>query len=191
MDVGCCSGRTSRELASIGCKMIGIDLNIDELSLGRRLNKKQEVHYIQAFGEQLPFRSGVFDGAVLLGVLGAVDKSTREQILQDTMRCLKPKALAYVAEFCFITDKNLYTTTGKKWADVYNQDVSITGEYGSVIVKNSDGLPMFIGHHFREDEFLNLLANSGVTTVGIERVQVHSKVSGSIRDNWNAWGYKN
>lgn len=89
-----------------------------------------------------------------------------------------------------ITDPTVYTSTGKRWVDVYNQDLESTGEFGSVIVQNGDGSPRFIGHHYTENELVDLLRENGIIVLRSEKVQVRSKVSGLFRDNWNVWGYK-
>lgn len=190
LDVGCGSGRVGRELTHLGYDVIGIDPNRKELTHGKRQKDDVFISYIEAFGQQLPFATSSADTAVLLAVLGGVDKNTREGIMQDSIRCIRPNGLIYIAEFALITDSTVYTSTGKRWVHVYKQDAESTGEFGSVIVQNQDGSTRFIGHHFTETELTDLMENVGVRVLQIEKVQVQSKVSGLTRDNWNAWDYK-
>ena len=113
LDVGSGSGKASRRLDTLGAKTVAFDPNHRELILGKE--QSPSTSFIQAVGEKPPFADSVFDGAVMLGVLGAVGKLTREQILAETARCLKPKALIYIAEFALISDPGLKTyATNKK-----------------------------------------------------------------------------
>lgn len=190
LDIGCGSGRGSRELAHLGYDVVGVDPNRKELTFGNRQNDGIFIPYIEAFGQQLPIATSSADSAILLAVLGAVEKNTREDILKDSIRCTKPNGLIYIAEFAMISDPTVYTSTGKRWVDVYQQDVELIGEFGSVIVQNEDGSRRFIGHHFTETELTDLMGKNGVMVLQTEKIQVQSKVSGLTRDNWNIWGYK-
>ena len=192
IDVGCCSGRGSRELVKHGCKVIGVDLNMRDLSFGKRLNGYDfDTLYVQSFGEQLPFPSETFDGgAIMLGLLGGVGKDSRSQIITESVRCLRSKASVYIAEFSLITDPTALTLGGKRWIDVYNTDLPITSEYGSVRVLNEIGETIFVAHHFREDELRSLLTEHDIEIKDCKAVQVRSVVSGELRNNWNIWGFK-
>ncbi len=191
LDVGCGSGRISRELVQLGYDVYGVDPNRKELVYGNSQNSDDlYTSYVEAFGQQLPFATASVDSAMLLAVLGAVGKATREEILKDSIRCIKPRGLIYIAEFALVTDPIAYTSTGKRWVDVYDQDKEATGELGSVIIQNEDGSPRFIGHHFTRDELVELLEINGVTVLQIEKAPTQSQISEQMRDNWNIWGEK-
>lgn len=99
MDVGCGSGRVSRELAQLGCNVIGLDPNRKELFHGKKQNiDVLPISYLEAFGQQLPFVTSCVDSVILLAVLGAVGKNTREGILKDSIRCVKPNGLIYILQ---------------------------------------------------------------------------------------------
>jgi len=194
LDVGCGPGRISRELGKSGIRVIGAEPNMNDLVSAQHFDQigdnKYTNEYIQAFGEALPFRSASFDGAFLLATLGAVDRKTREDILVDTLRCLRPGAPLYIAEFARIKDAEAYTSDGKRWIEVYQKDSQLVGEYGSVIVHNKNGSTRFIGHHFTEEELIGLLVEHGVAVSNVEHVQINSSVSGQARDSLNIWGRK-
>ncbi len=189
LDVGSGYGRISRQLDDFGLRVIGIDPNLQELSVGK--NQNPSIPIAQAYGEHIPFRDNSFNGAVILGVLGGVDRNTRCEILAETIRCVKPEGLVYAAEFSLISDPNSKTIAdNQRWIDIYPRDSYQTGEFGSVIVHDSSGGTKFIAHHFTEDELNDLLTSSGIRHTEVRKVPVKSVVSGSTRDTWNIWGQK-
>ncbi|MBI4079269.1 MAG: class I SAM-dependent methyltransferase [Candidatus Levybacteria bacterium] len=189
LDVGCGYGRITHQLEKRGAKTAGIDLNFKELRLGHQ--SSPNVLFVQAYGEQIPFQNEQFDGAVMLGVLGAVGIEARRKIFAATVKTLKPGGLLYVAEFAMIYDPAVTTRLDNvPWTDVYRRDNQVTGEYGSVVVHNNDGSTHFVGHHFTYDEFLFLFRGAGVAPIASERVAVQSNVSGATRDTWTMWGHK-
>ncbi len=188
LDVGCCSGRITQEFIDKGAQLVGIDPNLNELRLGTQNNP--DTHYTQAFGERLPFADNSFDGAVMLATLGAVGKEQRSAILKETVRCIKPGGIVYVAEFARIIDPNTLTSDGKNWQHVYQVDALATGEEGSVRVLRQDGSVRYICHHFNQDELEGAFSINGLAVKACKNVMTRSTVSGNLRPNWNIWGTK-
>lgn len=187
LDVGCSSGRTSDLLHPLSIQVVGVDINRKALLLGL---KKSFGVFIQANGEQLPFLSNKFDGVIMLGILSAVGKEERENIVKDAVRCLKQGGILYVADFARILDPNAYTPNHIKWLDEYKQHEKQTGEYGSTINRNPDGSISFIGHNFERNEMANLITSNGIKLTANKEVIVRGTISGQLRSNWNMWGYK-
>ncbi|MDD5415952.1 MAG: class I SAM-dependent methyltransferase [Candidatus Daviesbacteria bacterium] len=190
LDIGCAHGRVTHQLDILGARAVAFDPNLQELLTGKA--EFPELSFLQAYGEYQPFPPDTFDGAVMLGVLGAVNRNQREEILNETMRVLKDGGLIYVAEFALINDPFQRTHyDNRRWVDVYTRDSNVIGEYGSVVVHNTrDGGIWFIAHHFRSDELSDLLQHSGVKIMASKNVTVESQVSGQLRDTFNIWGLK-
>ncbi len=186
LDIGCGIGRKSIELRSIGLDTVGVDLNRSALIEGIASNNS----LVQSSADYLPFRNGSFDGAIIPGVLSIVSREQRYRILEEALRCIKPRGLIYVTDFKKFTKPENLTSDGKRWSDVYEQDFSTTGEFGSVIVNNPDGSPRFISHHFGEDEIVKIMEALNVEILGNKLVEVRSQVSGEEITTINIWGRK-
>jgi len=87
LDLGCGSGRSVEELGRRGFAVVGLDQRCEGLFLARGANR----WLVQAEAARLPFRSGTFDGAVLLDVLEHVDDRA---VLAELRRLLKPEGWA-------------------------------------------------------------------------------------------------
>lgn len=186
LDVGCGIGRKSRELQDIGLETVGVDLN--RAALVRGLESINSL--VQASANSLPFRSESFDGAIIPGVLGIVLKDQRHGILKEAVRCIKPNGLIYITDFKRSEDSMLFISDEERWVDMYEQDYPTTGEYGSVVVNNSDGSPRFISHHFEEDEIVGALRSLGIEILGNKLIEVESQVNGEKIMTINVWGRK-
>jgi ubiquinone/menaquinone biosynthesis C-methylase UbiE len=95
LDVGCGTGRLALALAERGAKVWGVDPSAEMLeqaraAVGRRVGLKQ------GRAEELPFKDGWFDRAVLRLVVHLVD---RPRALPELARVLAPGGRAVVATF--------------------------------------------------------------------------------------------
>lgn len=187
LDVGSCSGRASRILKDLGHRVMGFDLNRAELELS--LDKDPAIPIFQASGTQIPLPSESVDCAIALAVLGAVDRPTRERMIEEMARCVKPGGWIYNADFARITDPDAKTSDGKYWRKVYKSDAKMTGEDGSVRVLNPDGSVKFIGHHFGAEEMASLYCRYELEPV-LVKTTIRTVVSGHERPNWNVWAQK-
>ncbi len=187
-DIGSGRGKVLGELGKHN--VIEVDINQDDLQAAKEMDYPN-ASFVRASGELLPLADNSVDGALLLGVLSTVDRERREKMFKEASRVVKDNGLVYVAEFTTIDDPEAVAAmTGKKWSDIYKDDAPITGEYGTVIVRNPDGSPKFYAHHFTQEELADLYDRNQLEVDAIKRVQVISQVSGKIRDNWNIWGTK-
>jgi ubiquinone/menaquinone biosynthesis C-methylase UbiE len=95
LDVGCGTGRFAAALAEQGAKVWGIDPSAEMLAQARRA-APTGVGFKQAKAEDLPFRDGWFERAVLHLVVHLVD---RERALPELARVLAPGGRAVIATF--------------------------------------------------------------------------------------------
>lgn len=170
--------------------VVGVDINQQELVKASEKDI-ENASFLRAAAERLPFPDSSADGILLLGVLSTVEPGRREQMLREVERVLKEKGLLYVAEFTLIDDPKARTGRDNKlWSDVYRDDLSETGEFGTVVVRNADGSPRFHAHHFAQEELEQLFKKHHVSVDKCEKVTVISQVSKKARDTWNIWGNK-
>lgn len=189
--------RDVRQLSERRCMLINVDFNLSELMFGKNetaIDGIKNIAFIQATGNRLPFRPSFFDGAILLGLLGAITgenaKQIRELIVADAVGCLKPGGQIYIAEFARITDPEKRDFYGDRWIEVYQRERRITGEEGSFTVRRPDGSTHFLAHHFRQDELSDLLARNGIEIAANLEVLTRSMLSGNISPIINIWGIK-
>lgn len=93
LDLGCGNGRDMRLFEEKGMKVIGLDFSSGQLS---SVIKKANAQPILVMGDvvNLPFRSGMADGALLGAVLHHIpEPGERITALKEAHRCLKPGGL--------------------------------------------------------------------------------------------------
>lgn len=95
LDVGCGIGGATRYLATIGCRVTGIDLTPDYIAaaeeLARRTGLAGHIDYRVASALAMPFEDGAFDAAITLHV--AMNIADRAGLYREVARVLKPGAV--------------------------------------------------------------------------------------------------
>lgn len=185
LDAGCGNGRIASQLAKQGHRITGIDINKSEILHARSLYPKIQFHVEDA--GSLSFENEAFDHVITLGLFGGVDRQTRSSIFLECFRVLKPGGYIYLGEFARILDPTIRTSKGSRWIDVYKDDMSITGEYGSVVVRPENPKKSFVAHHFAEADLISLAMQHNFQELTMKRVFTVSMISGEKRPNWNAW----
>ncbi len=94
LDVGCGIGGPARFFAERGCQVTGIDLT-DEFvqvaeSLTRRLKLEGKAQFRQGSALEMPFSSGMFDGAYMIHV--GMNIQDKAGLFREVARVLKPGA---------------------------------------------------------------------------------------------------
>lgn len=169
LDVGCGFGRTTNMLLDYGV-VVGVDININELKEARLTkNAFGNPLFCQANGSALPFVEHQFDGAVLLGTLGATNEMSRERILDEAVRCIKPSGLLYASEFLLIHND-------QRWDEIYLAGAVIAKEIGSFLPHARSG-KQFIAHHFEQEEILTLFESRHVRNIHMKIVDVISNTA--------------
>jgi len=107
LDVGFGGGEQLRRLATTGCRAVGIELDSTLASNGR----SSGLTVCRAVAEQLPFRTGVFDGLICKVVIPYTDEACA---VAEIARVLRPGAIARVS-YHGLGYKLRYLLTGQNW----------------------------------------------------------------------------
>lgn len=115
------------------CTLLSSDINQSMLSRGRdRLLDKgcyENIHFVQANAEYLPFPDNTFDRVFMgFGLRNVTDKT---KALENIYRCLKPGGQCLVLEFSKCTDPFV-----NKFYDIYS--FKILPKLGSLIAKDKN-----------------------------------------------------
>lgn len=191
LEVGCAFGRVAIFLSNRKDVLVtGIDINKAEIKwakdAGSKFNKNEETNFEVMNGTQLSFDENEFDSVVMVGLLGGVELSVRKDLLKEAYRVVKPGGKIAVAEF----KMNL---TDSQQIKKYEEDMVITGEWGSRIIRRGTKI-LFIAKHFTEEELKTLLLDAGfesmesreqiIETVGIGDGEMKA------RQQYTVWGIK-
>ncbi len=108
LDVGCGEGQVARYIARSGAHVVGLDPTPSQI---------REAHvrgglpcYVQAGGEQLPFRDGAFEAVVLCLALEHIDPF--EPAIQEIARVLVPDG-----QFLLLLVHPILQAPGSGWVD--------------------------------------------------------------------------
>ncbi|HYM15903.1 MAG TPA: class I SAM-dependent methyltransferase [Dehalococcoidia bacterium] len=103
IDLGCGTGRHVLELARSPGTVLGADLSLHDLRVGRYLleimrregDVRARVHWLQTAGERLPFVDGAFDRVICTETLEHVDDDA--VLARELVRVLKPGGILAVS----------------------------------------------------------------------------------------------
>lgn len=159
LEVGCAWGRIVFECLKRNFKVVGIDINKNEIDLLKEKLTEQNVpenlaRVMQSDILSTDFKSNQFQGAILLGVLSAMPKNDRGNCLKEVGRVLKPGGLVYIGEFELNTKIPAYL-------ERYEKDFKVTGEYGTLSIKDDEGQEMYRSHNFSVGEITDLITENG------------------------------
>src|SRR5271165_4563200 len=91
VDVGCGPGKTSRELATLGAKVIAIEPDSIQAAKNREAEPAAGVTFFEARAESLPVASGSADAVFFFRSLHHVPVEAMEAALAEAARVLKPE----------------------------------------------------------------------------------------------------
>jgi ubiquinone/menaquinone biosynthesis C-methylase UbiE len=155
LDAGCGNGRIAKILRDHGCKTYGIDVNIDAINSVKDDPDLCGISFSVQDIVSTNFDSEFFDGIVVQGVLACVEKDDRFKLLCEMNRLLKKDGILSIVEFGIRQGRE----------EKYKVDAQITGEYGTMIVRNPDGSEWFRSHNFSKEELDMLLEIAGFEIV--------------------------
>lgn len=92
IDVGCGAGRSSRELAAMGARVIGVEPDTIQAAKNRAAEATPGVVFHEARAERLPVESGSTDGVIFFRSLHHVPVEAMEAALSEAARVLKSGA---------------------------------------------------------------------------------------------------
>lgn len=149
LDLGCGYGRLSGFFVSRGYEVYGIDVNESAIEEAKRNEKLNSVRFSVQDATNTNFDNDFFDGILFQAVLACMAIEDRKKILKECYRILKPKGVIQITEFGQTENRAEYLKHKK-----------ITGEYGTIIVKNPDGSERFRSHNFAKEELEDLIKES-------------------------------
>src|SRR5208337_2787018 len=98
VDVGCGAGKSSRELATLGARVIGVEPDPIQAATNREAEPAAGVTFFEARAESLPVASGSADAVFFFRSLHHVPIETMEAALAEAVRALKPGGFLCVVE---------------------------------------------------------------------------------------------
>ena len=161
LDIGCGNGQISREVAKRAGKVIGIDASEEMLEQAKRLHKDVDnIEFIHASAEQLPFSDGEFDAA--LCSMTIITFPTVEMIkgmFKEAARVLKPSGILSISW------SNIYAL-GKKskfrwteWEQGQTLQNLVPGEALTRKFLNKNGQVLEVVNYYWPPEILVNIAN--------------------------------
>jgi len=164
LEIGCGYGRTCFFLQKNELDIAGVDLDRVQVRLASEEMKRQRIRQGMSLvvndARNLCFPDDSFDVVTLLGVLTLVPKAERPGIMNEADRVLKPSGYVFVEEFGRTWENRVYRKR-------YRDDVKITGELGTVTVRDETGKILHLGHHFTRQEIYSLL--KGFNIISLEK----------------------
>jgi ubiquinone/menaquinone biosynthesis C-methylase UbiE len=164
LEIGCGYGRACFFLHENGLDVIGVDLDRIQVKLALEEMKRQKIRrgisFVVNDARNLCFPDRSFDVVTMLGVLTLVPKNGRLRIMNEAYRILKPFGHVFVEEFGRTWENPVYRKR-------YRDDVRITGERGTVTVRDETGRILHFGHHFTRQEICSLL--KGLNIISFEK----------------------
>jgi ubiquinone/menaquinone biosynthesis C-methylase UbiE len=163
LEVGCGYGRACFFLLENHLSVVGVD--VDRVQIRSAIQESEirevsgELVFLVDDARYLCFRDSSFDAVTMLAVLTLVPKPDRLRIMSEVSRVLKPSGYVFIEEFG-------RTWTNPVYAKRYRDDLRVTGEMGTVTVRDESGKILHFGHHFTRKELVGLL--EGFSIVSLE-----------------------
>lgn len=158
LDIGCGYGRSTRALLSAAANVVGVDINLAEVT-----NAYRQFPRVSGFavmnGANLALASGVFDHVTMFGVLGGVHLGMRRALVREALRVLKPGGVLHISEHTVD-----HAEPNKR--ALYEHGRQLTGEPGTLVVRHgSDNAVAFVSKQFEPIELEDLLFDAGAAFV--------------------------
>jgi cyclopropane fatty-acyl-phospholipid synthase-like methyltransferase len=163
LEVGCGWGRILKRCLKKGFRVAGIDINKNEIIALQKEIKNCRLHdFVQVrYGNILTinFNNQKFDGILLQGVLSALREKERTICLKNVNKFLISGGYIHIAEF----------TLDMSCKKRYENDFKITGEYGTLSVRDVKRAEVFRSHNFFKIELLDLIKKNGFNIVHFDK----------------------
>jgi ubiquinone/menaquinone biosynthesis C-methylase UbiE len=154
LELGCGYGRACFFLHENGLCVTGVDLDKAQIALALQEAKTRriqaEIDFIVNDAANLCFPDSSFDAITMLGILTLAPKAERPRIMNEVKRVLKQAGYVFIEEFGRTWENPVYRKR-------YKEDFKVTGELGTITVKDDTGRVLHIGHHFTRRELLSLV----------------------------------
>jgi len=159
LDVGCGNGRFVYLCADKGLKVTGIDINEQAIE---SLNEDiwffgGKAYYADILTAKFKEK---FKGVLLQGLLSALRNKDRIKCLKKVKSFMEKGGYLHVAEF----------EMSDKYEKRYEEDFKLTGEYGTLSIKDNDsGKELCRAHNFFREELIELIEKSGFEIISLKR----------------------
>ena len=162
LEVGCGYGRACFFLLENHLNVTGVDVDRGQIRSAVQESKIRGVSGEMVFlvddARYLCFRDSSFDAVTMLAVLTLVPKSDRPRMMSEVSRVVKPSGYVFIEEF------------GRTWrnpvyARRYRDDLRVTGEMGTITVRDESGKILHFGHHFTRKELVGLLKGFNIISL--------------------------
>jgi len=159
-DLGCGLGKWTRELARLGYKVIGLDINASAMAMAKRLADQSlpglppgRLIYLVGDATALPFKEGVFDAVILQLVISIIGGPwERRRLLQQSRALLRRDGILYLSAAGISSDIN------PGYARLYQEGLELVGERYSYLSRDpQSNQPLYLTHHFSQEELEDLL----------------------------------
>lgn len=170
LDVGCGTGRLSRQLYDRGFSVLGVDVNGDAVRIARELAVPAD-----PAGRRLRFEEadwskdhepgldgGPFDVVVcqlVISIIGAARQ--RMNLLRHARNHLRPDGWLYLSA------SGVSDTINAAYARLYAEDFPLTGERHTYLSRDDRCQILYMTHHFTVAELTELLETAGFGRISI------------------------
>ncbi len=164
-EVGCGDGRLIPELVKRGFMVVCSDINKAAVSSLRGkieiAGLKNRVSVLKDDICQTKLPRNWFAGVLMQGVLGSMAKKNRLSALKGVGKILNAEGVVHIAEFEVMRKPSMLIR--------YDLDEKITGEYGTLSIKDVSGQEIYRTHNFTEEELRMLIRSAKLKLISIKR----------------------
>jgi demethylmenaquinone methyltransferase/2-methoxy-6-polyprenyl-1,4-benzoquinol methylase len=167
LDVACGTGLVSFQFGLQSASVVGVDVTREMLTRALYLQKKeypaQDVSFIQARAENLPFRQGLFDSATIS--LATRNVSSVSSTFEEMTRCVIPGGNVISMDFT--------RPSGKVFSPFYDFYIfHVLPALGLVISRHWNGIFTYLANSIRRsktpEQLSSIMRRSGLSDVEIE-----------------------
>jgi len=159
LEAGCGQGRFIYSCAINGLRIVGIDINKEAVKL---LNEDAWLFGAEVYhGNILTTKfKEKFKGVLLQAIISSLKPRDRIKCLSNVKSAMEKGGYLHIAEF----------EMNDKYEERYKKDYKLTGEYGTLSIKDKEsGKELCRSHNFFKEEMIELIENSGFEIVSFKK----------------------
>lgn len=168
LDLGCGWAYGTLWARSLGCRVAGVDLGLDQLQWARRnLERGGELGLTQANARELPFRDATFDRAVSVEMFEHVFRPDRPRVLSEIARVLKRGGRLALSTPNSISPIEIAKHMIMRWPALRSRLPSMC--FPEALDQSETYHPYRYHHPIDVSELLGAIAKAGLTPKGARR----------------------